>query len=103
MIIAHARLSAFSDVLDHTKGLIFMGAPHRGADLAKWASMLQSILQSVGAGPSTNLYGDLREKSRTLMQINDDFPERGQGMQILSFYELEVLPGLGSLVSAPCL
>ncbi|KAG4431327.1 hypothetical protein IFR05_013188 [Cadophora sp. M221] len=99
LIMAHAKSYAFSNILEHTKGLIFMGTPHRGADPAKWASMLQSILGPIRAGPSTALYSDLKEKSRTLMQINDDFPERAEDLnQILSFYELAVQPGLGTVV-----
>ncbi|KAL2059814.1 hypothetical protein VTL71DRAFT_10198 [Oculimacula yallundae] len=99
LIMAHAKSNSFSNILEHTKGLIFMGTPHHGADPAKWASMLQSILGPIRAGPSTELYSDLRKNSRTLMQINDEFPERANGLeQILSFYEMLVQPGLGTVV-----
>ncbi|KAK0106839.1 hypothetical protein ONS95_003562 [Cadophora gregata] len=99
LITAHARSCAFSNILEHTKGLVFMGTPHRGADAAKWAAMVQSVLSTTRMGPDTDLYKDLKERSSTLTQINNDFPERAAHLQhILSFYELLVQPELKSLV-----
>ena len=95
LIMAHNKQIAYSEILDRTAGLIFMGTPHRGSDTAKWASMLKEMFNVVGAGSHTHLLADLKRQSRTLIQINSDFVERAvKFQQILSFYELCTTGGL---------
>ncbi|PMD50811.1 ankyrin [Hyaloscypha bicolor E] len=99
LILAHNKRIVYSDILDRTAGLIFMGAPHRGSDKAKWASMLKELFNTVGVGSSTQLLADLKRQSRTLVQINSDFVERGAKiLRILSFYEMYTTDGLMSRV-----
>jgi hypothetical protein len=72
-----------------------MGTPHRGSDMAKWASMLKELFNKVNVGSSTELLADLKKGSRTLMQINSDFVERcPKFQQILSFFEMHESRGL---------
>jgi hypothetical protein len=102
LILAHNKRIVYSDILDRTAGLIFMGTPHRGSDKAKWASMLKELLNTVGVGSSTQLLADLKRQSRTLVQINSDFVERGAKiLRILSFYEMYTTEGLMSRVCIP--
>jgi hypothetical protein len=100
--LAHNKRIVYSDILDRTAGLIFMGTPHRGSDKAKWASMLKELFNTVGVGSSTQLLADLKRQSRTLVQINSDFVERGAKiLRILSFYEMYTTEGLMSRVCIP--
>jgi hypothetical protein len=76
-----------------------MGTPHRGSNAAKFARILEFSLGTIGSGPNTDLFKDLEEKSRTLMQINKEFPERGSILKIISFREMLPISPLKSLVS----
>lgn len=97
LITAHNKRTAYSGILEQTAGLVFMGTPHRGSDAAKWASMLKESLSIFGLGPTTNLLSDLKQQSRTLMQINSDFVERAYNIQqILS------LPFMGIMTLTNC-
>ena len=98
MIIARNK-STYSNILEHTKGLVFMGTPHHGASLAKHLDRLRYLLGISGAAPTTHLYSDLLPKSRTLNEINRNFADRGWGLQtILSFVEKAKTAGLNNVV-----
>lgn len=79
-----------------------MGTPHRGGDLAYWATYLANILKFVQFGTATNsqFLDDLQKNSRTLADISKQFVERGQKIDILTFFEQERY--LGTVVSQAC-
>lgn len=82
-------------------GVIFLGTPHRGSDLASWGSMLSSVLKMGTLGTSTNsqLLKDLETNSRDLDRISKSFIARSKGLKIYSFYETEKLDMMKNLVS----
>jgi hypothetical protein len=90
----------YSNVLENARGVVFMGTPHRGSDLAWWSSFLANILQVTTAGTSTNprLVTALKNESTTLSDISTQFIERGAGLKIYTFYETERFERMNCLV-----
>jgi len=98
LIIAHER-SRYESILKSVKGIIFMGTPHRGADIAYWSGLLGKIANIPLLGSlKTDVLKDLEPKSRTLGDISSQFVERGRSFQIFSLYERVMMAGINSLV-----
>ncbi|KAK1730086.1 uncharacterized protein BDZ83DRAFT_567017, partial [Colletotrichum acutatum] len=93
------------EVLEATRGILFLGTPHHGSALAVWAERLG---KSVGVLKQTNteILGVLRPESEVLAEIQDNFhnmtqsqTQEGVGtIQITCFYEELPLPGIGLVV-----
>lgn len=90
------------NILRATRGIVFLGTPHHGAGLAKWAEMLA---MSVGLVKQTNpdILTVLKRDSEVLARIQDSFHTmiraRNQGglppIEITCFYEELPLRGFG--------
>jgi hypothetical protein len=95
LILAYERSSLYGDLLDCVKAVVFFGVPHRGADLAYWATFASMILQTMqlGLGTNPNFVTDLQRNSRTFSDISKQFIERGDKLKIRTFYETEKLHG----------
>ncbi|KAK1521436.1 hypothetical protein CPAR01_14959 [Colletotrichum paranaense] len=101
---AHTR-EHLKEVLEATRGILFLGTPHHGSALAVWAERLG---KSVGVLKQTNteILGVLRPESEVLAEIQDNFhnitqPQTKAGVgtiQITCFYEELPLPGIGLVV-----
>ncbi|KAI3535331.1 hypothetical protein CSPX01_11442 [Colletotrichum filicis] len=101
---AHTR-EHLKEVLEATRGILFLGTPHHGSALAVWAERLG---KSVGVLKQTNteILGVLRPESEVLAEIQDNFhnitqsqTKAGVGtIQITCFYEELPLPGIGLVV-----
>lgn len=97
--MAHERESRYGNILRDTSGVIFMGTPHRGADKAYWGNILGTLANLALMGSiRTALLKDLEPKSVTLREISSQFVERGNKLQIYSFYERVKTAGLRDLV-----
>jgi hypothetical protein len=98
LILAHERSSdpEYKQILDSTRGIAFLGVPHKGSGAAWWASFAANALKAAGAGTTTNtsLVSDLRRDSITLTDISKQFISRTAGLQIYSFYETQKLFGV---------
>lgn len=68
-----------------------MGVPHRGADLAYWATFAANILQfgQLGLGTNSNFVRALKRSSPTFANISGQFVERAARLSIWTFYETE--------------
>jgi hypothetical protein len=99
LILAYERSGLYGDLLDCVKAVVFFGVPHRGADLAYWATFTSMILQTMqlGFGTNPNFVTDLQRNSRTFADISKQFIERGDKLRIRTFYETEKI--YGQLVS----
>jgi hypothetical protein len=95
LILAHERSGLYGDLLGCVKAAVFFGAPHRGADLAYWATFASRILQTIqlGLGTNPNFVMALQKNSPTFAQISEQFIERGDKLKIRTFYETERLYG----------
>ncbi|KAM7190487.1 hypothetical protein V8F33_009470 [Rhypophila sp. PSN 637] len=93
------------NILHSTCGIIFLGTPHHGAGLARWAELL---LRSIGLVKQTNsnIVEVLRRDSEVLARIQDSFytmimARSKEGLpliEITCFYEELLLPGVGFVV-----
>ncbi|CAG8016353.1 unnamed protein product [Penicillium nalgiovense] len=93
------------NILHYTRGIVFLGTPHHGSGLARWA---ETLSQSVGLIKKTNskIVGVLKRDSEVLARIQDGFhtmvkSRNTQGLppiQITCFYEELPLPGVGLVV-----
>ncbi|KAM7208426.1 sesB-related regulatory, partial [Rhypophila decipiens] len=93
------------NILHSTCGIIFLGTPHHGAGLARWAELLS---RSIGLVKQTNsnIVEVLRRDSEVLARIQDSFhtmimarsKEGLPPIEITCFYEELPLPGVGFVV-----
>ncbi|KAF7164512.1 hypothetical protein CNMCM6106_001030 [Aspergillus hiratsukae] len=97
---AHLR-----NIFNCTKGIIFMGTPHKGSWMADWAKISAGAL---GLVKSTNksLLDVLRTDNQLLEAIQFDFwsmirelRESGRRLEVICFFEELPLPVVGKVVS----
>ena len=88
-----------------TRGILFMGTPLRGADLAVWAS---GLAQGIGLIKQTNhkILDVLQRESETLSQIQDNFhhlvrkrDQKGPAIEIACMFEEIPVSGVGMVCS----
>lgn len=72
-------------------GILFLGTPHNGSDIAKWGVLLQNICSAVlpkrFMETSPHLIGALRTNNETLQNINSLFAEMMGRYHIYYFHE----------------
>lgn len=92
-------------IFNCTKGIIFMGTPHKGSWMAKWASLPASAL-SLMKSTNTSLLKILKTDNQLLEDIQNDFllmirelRERNRRLEVTCFYEELPLPGCDKVVS----
>lgn len=88
-------------VFQSTRGIIFMGTPHAGADLAKWGFKLAQYLD-VGRRTNSAILDPLRQKSDVLTAVQQQFQQllrkRGIEIYIYCFFEEKAVIGVGLIV-----
>ena len=72
------------------KGIVFLGTPHRGADLAK---LLKNLLAAAFA--QRTFVGQLGPNSEMITEINRAFRGRSVSLELVSFYESTGVRGIG--------
>jgi hypothetical protein len=92
----------------HTVGIVFLGTPHHGADLAKWANFGTFITKLVKPSNS-NLVAVLGPGSEVLARVQDGFhtllrerENKGSKIEITCFFEELPLPVVGKVRSYYC-
>lgn len=93
------------NILHSTRGIIFLGTPHHGSGLARWA---EALSRSIGLVKKTNskIVGVLNRDSEVLARIQDGFHTMVKArssqnlppIEITCFYEEMPLPGIGLVV-----
>jgi triacylglycerol esterase/lipase EstA (alpha/beta hydrolase family) len=97
LIIAHEASSVYGVFSELTSAILFMGTPHRGSDVASWASTVSSIAM-LGRGVRRDLLNSLKQDSGVLSDISSQFIHRTVGLSILTFTEQQVEAPLRTLV-----
>lgn len=78
-------------MLQHVRGCVFLGVPHRGADLATWATLSISTLKYLSGGfiGNAEFAASLQRNSSVLWDISRDFVHRAKAIQFRTFHETE--------------
>ena len=82
------------------KAAIFMGTPHRGAEITSWANFAARVFKAlqISTATNTNLLPDLEKNSETLRHISQQFVERASTLKMKTFYETNKLDYMNCLV-----
>jgi hypothetical protein len=77
-------------LLKATCGVVFLGTPHRGTDIASWGDTLATCAAALGLGPDTGLLNILRKDSNRLREIFSNFAvlANEMGLDLTCFHEL---------------
>ena len=81
LIVAYNN-KIYRQINKNTIGIVFIGTPHRGADLARMLKLLLDITFS-----ETRSVTDLVPGSQIIKEINDAFGDRATTLQLASFWE----------------
>jgi hypothetical protein len=94
MVLAWENSERYGDLLNSVFACVFFGVPHRGSDIADWASLPANVLSSLNAGNPIFLSA-LKRDSAELGDISDQWVQRAAGLKrIMTFYEKERLHGV---------
>ena len=90
---SQSKLERIQQIEASTSGIVFLGTPHHGSDLAKWGVFFSSLLNL--AKPTnraavkllrkdSEVLGDLQEDFHTLLERRKD---KGNRITVVCFYE----------------
>ncbi|OHF02533.1 hypothetical protein CORC01_02228 [Colletotrichum orchidophilum] len=98
MVMACESESRYSEFGKSVAGVIFLGTPHKKADIGYWSKLLAKAALLHELRP--DLLSNLDERAIELGAICSGFVERGMppGLQVFSLYEQRITAKLGSLV-----
>lgn len=96
MIRAHERLELYGEVLSKISSVVFLGTPHRGSDVAWWATFPANLLKALqlGSGTNTAYLDALVKNSAEFSLTSQQWVERSAGLKIRTFFETERLHGI---------
>jgi protein SERAC1 len=89
-------------IVKSTRGIIFLGTPHCGVDLAEWGKVIAKIVGHIKQ-TNPNIIGVLSRDSEVLARIQNSFHsmikarigDRSRQIDITCFYEELPLPVVG--------
>ncbi|KAI1192246.1 Alpha/Beta hydrolase protein [Nemania serpens] len=87
LVLAEQSEHDFPGMTKHTKGIVFFGTPHRGADAAQWALLATKIAGAVVPRLRPGHLKLLTRNSEGLYKISEDFQHLAPRYAIVSFYE----------------
>jgi hypothetical protein len=90
LINAHSYGQRYNHIIDNTIGIVFLGTPHRGADLA---DVLKAVLTV--SFSSRKFVKDLSVTSQAIKEINQLFKARAENLELVSFWESTAKPLIG--------
>jgi hypothetical protein len=100
LIIAYEAKDFYEDILNSTKGIVFMGTPHPGSELVPWSLMFTNLINIAGFGQviRKDLLKNLDKDCAILDEISRQFMHRATPLKIRSFIEQKIERPLTTLV-----
>jgi hypothetical protein len=88
LIMAHERESLYNDIKISTKGVVFFGTPHGGSGVASLTRVPRNIFDvCTGGSVRAGLLKNIETKSAELIELAEQFVERGYQLRIVTVYE----------------
>lgn len=79
--------SHFKEIYGATYGIIFLGTPHSGSNVASFVKSVGNVISIAFPGSQMKLIEDLKKDSVTLFNLSDEFRRIASELEIVSFYE----------------
>ncbi|KNG46426.1 alpha beta-hydrolase [Stemphylium lycopersici] len=77
---------AFTHVTKHTRGVVFLGTPHRGSSFSTYGSLAAQVLQPLGSNPL--LLQEVAYDTPRLQDLHEEFERaRGEQLHVVNFFE----------------
>jgi hypothetical protein len=76
-----------AEIYKNTKGVLFLGTPHRGSDKASLANIVANVATLVLRQPNKQLLQSLEPSSSTLEYLRNSFTTVSQHMRIVCVRE----------------
>ncbi|KAK3327045.1 hypothetical protein B0T19DRAFT_420664 [Cercophora scortea] len=83
-----ASSTGHEEITDRVCGILFLGTPHKGSDMACFLDVLNTVAKSVLIRPSDAIVKDLATNSRHLLELDQLLRFKLGTIDIYSFYEL---------------
>lgn len=77
----------FRNIVHKAAGCVFLGVPHRGADLARWARNAASIVSALAGRGNDRLASAISRSSIEWKKIGWDFVFRTANIHIATLFE----------------
>jgi hypothetical protein len=84
-------------VFDATKGVIFLGTPHRGSNRAAWANIARNLNQAMLRNDNPRIFEALMRGSEVLERLQDSFSGLLHSISVYSFLENLPVDGVGKV------
>jgi len=91
----------FRHIINNVKGVVFLGTPHRGADLAKMAASIDRVVRASQLGSRRRYIGELAPESDRIEDINREFRHHLHRLFVLSLYEELPTSLIGDVIIVP--
>ncbi|UKZ73695.1 hypothetical protein TrVFT333_001345 [Trichoderma virens FT-333] len=69
LVLAHELNHQYHNIVTSTIGIVFMGTPHRGADIVNWTSFLTNAIKVVSGNQILDYYVVHRDSDRTPLNV----------------------------------
>lgn len=103
--ISGVRTEHLRSIFVSTYGILFLGTPHKGADLASWGSFLEWLARAVpkkALDTSPQLIDALKTNSETLQNIDRQFAQLLERFHLFFFHEAKPTDMKGTLRFVSC-
>ncbi|KAL6160786.1 hypothetical protein ACJQWK_02202 [Exserohilum turcicum] len=107
LVLAHENDHLYGDTISAFSAIVFFGTPHRGSAVADVGKMIGRVVNMcMRASLITGISGSIRDDLLTILESNSQAlndlavssRNRLRNLEIVTFYETEMMPGLSELI-----
>ena len=98
MVFAEAEQDRYPNIYLATHSILFLATPHGGSKTANFGLLLVHIARLTLQRPAKQLLEALQQNSVPLVTLSRQFRPLVDSIRVVSFYEREVTPLVGTLV-----